>query len=112
VHVCLELQRAAGVRKGLRMFSVISELATYSPLLCFYLSKISVWICAWTGAQAYYEYDCDDFSRNNVTEKGGPTLSKLGSNSTAQLHPKHNSEERLATMPPAIVMTRLILIMV
>ncbi|TVT99757.1 hypothetical protein EJB05_54837, partial [Eragrostis curvula] len=65
------------------------------------------------GAQAYDEYGHDDFSRNNNgEEKGGPTLSKLGSNSTAQLHPKDAGVERPATMPPASVMTRLILIMV
>ncbi|KAL6641938.1 hypothetical protein ACP70R_020119 [Stipagrostis hirtigluma subsp. patula] len=65
------------------------------------------------GVQAYDEYGRDDFSRNkNGAEKGGPTLSKLGSNSTAQLHPKDDGEVRPAAMPPASVMTRLILIMV
>ncbi|GJN07069.1 hypothetical protein PR202_ga24860 [Eleusine coracana subsp. coracana] len=65
------------------------------------------------GAQAYDEYGRDDFSRNNNgTDKGGPTLCKLGSNSTAQLHPKDDSEERPVTMPPAGLMTRLILLMV
>ncbi|GJN28381.1 hypothetical protein PR202_gb16494 [Eleusine coracana subsp. coracana] len=65
------------------------------------------------GAQAYDEYGRDDFSRNNNgTEKGGPTLCKLGSNSTAQLHPKDDGEERPVTMPPAGLMTRLILLMV
>ena len=58
----------------------------------------------------------DDFSFRNknggVANVDGPTLAKLGSNSTAQLHPKDDGEERAAAMPPASVMTRLILIMV
>ena len=57
----------------------------------------------------------DDLSRTksgNGADKGGPTLSKLGSNSTAQLYPKGDGEGRPAAMPPASVMTRLILIMV
>jgi auxin efflux carrier family len=67
------------------------------------------------GTQAYDEYGRDDFSRTkngNGADKGGPTLSKLGSNSTAQLYPKDVGEGRPAAMPPASVMTRLILIMV
>jgi len=43
------------------------------------------------GTQAYDEYGSDDFSRTkngNGADKGGLTLSKLGSNSTAQLYPK------------------------
>ena len=70
---------------------------------------------ACTGTQAYDEYGRDDFSRTkngNGADKGGPTLSKLGSNSTAQLYPKGDGEGRPAAMPPASVMTRLILIMV
>ena len=79
------------------------------------MTKISFLMHACTGAQAYDEYGRDDFGRNkngNGAEKGGPTLSKLGSNSTAQLYPKDDGEERPAAMPPASVMTRLILIMV
>ncbi|KAG2559895.1 probable auxin efflux carrier component 1b [Panicum virgatum] len=67
------------------------------------------------GTQAYDEYGRDDLSRTksgNGADKGGPTLSKLGSNSTAQLYPKGDGEGRPAAMPPASVMTRLILIMV
>jgi auxin efflux carrier family len=60
-----------------------------------------------TGAQAY-----DEYSFGNKNEKDGPTLSKLGSNSTAQLRPKDDGEGMAAAMPPASVMTRLILIMV
>lgn len=49
-------------------------------------------------------------------EKEGPTgLNKLGSNSTAELHPKATGAPPLGggkQMPPASVMTRLILIMV
>nr|CAB3467555.1 unnamed protein product [Digitaria exilis] len=67
------------------------------------------------GTQAYDEYGRENFSRTkngNAADEGGPTLSKLGSNSTAQLYPKDDCEGRLAVMPPASVMTRLILIMV
>ncbi|KAG2614752.1 probable auxin efflux carrier component 1d isoform X2 [Panicum virgatum] len=67
------------------------------------------------GTQAYDEYGRDDFSRTkngNGADKGGPTLSKLGSNSIAQLYPKGDGEGRPAAMPLASVMTRLILIMV
>nr|GMD41863.1 probable auxin efflux carrier component 1B [Ipomoea batatas] len=42
----------------------------------------------------------------------GPVLSKLGSSSTTELHPKAAMETKPAAMPPASVMTRLILIMV
>ncbi|XP_044505066.1 probable auxin efflux carrier component 1d [Mangifera indica] len=67
------------------------------------------------------EYDDlgrDDFSFGNkpVTngaDHEGPVLSKLGSSSTAELHPKAGAGEPKPTaMPPASVMTRLILIMV
>lgn len=69
----------------------------------------------------YLEYDDlgrDDFSFGNkpVTngvDHEGPVLSKLGSSSTAELHPKAGAGEPKPTaMPPASVMTRLILIMV
>jgi hypothetical protein len=76
-------------------------------------------VCAQAGAQAYDEYGRDDYSSRTKNgsggaDKGGPTLSKLGSNSTAQLYPKDDGEGRAAAvaMPPASVMTRLILIMV
>ncbi|KAJ0985232.1 hypothetical protein J5N97_003588 [Dioscorea zingiberensis] len=67
-----------------------------------------------------YGYD-DEFSfRNRPISQGveslqrdGPSLSKLGSNSTAELHPKTGSDDLKPTaMPPTSVMTRLILIMV
>ncbi|XP_061355623.1 auxin efflux carrier component 4-like isoform X2 [Gastrolobium bilobum] len=46
-------------------------------------------------------------------EKAGPTgLNKLGSSSTAELHPKATGSAVGKHMPPASVMTRLILIMV
>ena len=93
-----------------KCFAYISELEygrepKFHFRLCF----------ACTGTQAYGEYGRDDFSRTkngNGADKGGPTLSKLGSNSTAQLYPKGDGEGRPAAMPPASVMTRLILIMV
>ncbi|KAL0359638.1 UNVERIFIED_CONTAM: putative auxin efflux carrier component 1c [Sesamum angustifolium] len=66
--------------------------------------------------------DYDDFGRDefsfgnkqgpNGTERDGPVLSKLGSSSTAELHPKTTVDTKPTAMPPTSVMTRLILIMV
>ncbi|KAL0339787.1 UNVERIFIED_CONTAM: putative auxin efflux carrier component 1d [Sesamum radiatum] len=65
--------------------------------------------------------DYDDFGRDefsfgnkqgpNGTERDGPVLSKLGSSSTAELHPKTTIDTKPTAMPTS-VMTRLILIMV
>uniref|UniRef100_A0A0C9RVA4 Auxin efflux carrier component n=1 Tax=Wollemia nobilis TaxID=56998 RepID=A0A0C9RVA4_9CONI len=44
-------------------------------------------------------------------DREGPSLSKFGSSSTTELHPKSH-DEKPKQMPPASVMTRLILIMV
>ena len=67
----------------------------------------------------YDEFGHDEFSFGNRTvangvDKEGPVLSKLGSSSTAELHPKTEAqgESKPTSMPPASVMTRLILIMV
>ncbi|KAF7803995.1 putative auxin efflux carrier component 1b [Senna tora] len=67
----------------------------------------------------YDEFGRDEFSFGNRTvangfEKEGPALSKLGSSSTAELHPKTGpqGESKPSSMPPTSVMTRLILIMV
>ncbi|XP_054803555.1 probable auxin efflux carrier component 1b [Prosopis cineraria] len=67
----------------------------------------------------YDEFGRDEFSFGNRTvtnghDKEGPVLSKLGSSSTAELHPKIGAqlESKTSAMPPASVMTRLILIMV
>lgn len=67
----------------------------------------------------YEEFGHDEFSFGNRTvangvDKEGPVLSKLGSSSTTELHPKAGSqgEAKPTNMPPASVMTRLILIMV
>ncbi|XP_024032125.1 probable auxin efflux carrier component 1c isoform X2 [Morus notabilis] len=67
----------------------------------------------------YDEYGRDEFSFgnrgvSNGVDREGPVLSKLGSSSTAELHPKTASqvETKPTSMPPASVMTRLILIMV
>ncbi|GKV40720.1 hypothetical protein SLEP1_g48329 [Rubroshorea leprosula] len=67
----------------------------------------------------YDEFGRDEFSfGNRQTANGGagegPVLSKLGSSSTAELHPKADAhvETKPTSMPPASVMTRLILIMV
>lgn len=64
----------------------------------------------------YEEFGHDEFSFGNRTvangvDKEGPVLSKLGSSSTTELHPKA-TESKPTNMPPASVMTRLILIMV
>ncbi|KAI3667190.1 hypothetical protein L6452_42239 [Arctium lappa] len=68
--------------------------------------------------------DYDDFGRNefsfgnqqgpNGVDREASVLSKLGSSSTAELHPKASphGEIKPTSMPPASVMTRLILIMV
>lgn len=68
---------------------------------------------------AYEQYGReDDFSFGNRAEeslsrdKEGPSLSKFGSSSTAELHPKPQEGRPNKLMPPTSVMTRLILIMV
>ncbi|KAF5473184.1 hypothetical protein F2P56_009811 [Juglans regia] len=63
------------------------------------------------------EFGRDEFSFGNrpATNGEGPVLSKLGSSSTTELHPKAagaHYESKMASLPPASVMTRLILIMV
>ncbi|XP_021297443.1 probable auxin efflux carrier component 1b isoform X1 [Herrania umbratica] len=67
----------------------------------------------------YDEYGRDEFSFGNKqltsgVDREGPVLSKLGSSSTTELHPKGSAhaETKPTAMPPASVMTRLILIMV
>lgn len=68
----------------------------------------------------YDEFGHDEFSFGNRTvnangvDKEGPVLSKLGSSSTAELYPKTGAqgESKPTSMPPASVLTRLILIMV
>eukprot|EP01018_Ginkgo_biloba_P005895 Gb_02144 [translate_table: standard] len=72
--------------------------------------------------ETYEEYGREDFSFGNRAmsqgdeslprDKEGPSLSKFGSSSTAELHPKGQEDGRQRLMPPASVMTRLILIMV
>lgn len=74
------------------------------------------------GNDAYNEYSREDFSFRNqpiaqgvdALDREAPSLSKLGSNSTTELHPKAGAggELKPAAMPPTSVMTRLILIMV
>ncbi|OIT19345.1 PREDICTED: probable auxin efflux carrier component 1b [Nicotiana attenuata] len=65
--------------------------------------------------------DYDDFGREEFTsgnknpngcDREGPVLKKLGSSSTVELFPKTANETKATAMPPASVMTRLILIMV
>ncbi|XP_052173997.1 probable auxin efflux carrier component 1b [Diospyros lotus] len=67
----------------------------------------------------YDEYGRDEFSFGNRAgangaDREGPVLSKLGSSSTAELRPKTapQGDPKPTSMPPASVMTRLILIMV
>ncbi|RYQ95533.1 hypothetical protein Ahy_B08g090858 isoform A [Arachis hypogaea] len=67
----------------------------------------------------YEEFGHDEFSFGNRTVANGvdkerPVLSKLGSSSTAEFHPKNGAqgESKPTNMPPTSVMTRLILIMV
>ncbi|XP_051180647.1 probable auxin efflux carrier component 1b [Lolium perenne] len=116
-------QALAAKRKDLHMFvwsssaSPVSDRAAGAAVHVFGGGADDV--LAKGGAQAYDEYGRgggDDFSFRNknggAANGDGPTLSKLGSNSTAQLHPKDDGEGRAAAMPPASVMTRLILIMV
>lgn len=81
----------------------------FSPKLAFFFGCFS----------DYDEYGRDEFSFGNRgvpngVDREGPVLSKLGSSSTAELHPKTASqvETKPTSMPPASVMTRLILIMV
>ncbi|PIN19936.1 hypothetical protein CDL12_07377 [Handroanthus impetiginosus] len=60
--------------------------------------------------------DYDDFGRDefsfgnktgpNGTELEGPVLSKLGSSSTAELHPKATVDTKPTAMPPTSVMTK------
>lgn len=76
------------------------------------------------GAGVGHQKDYDEFGRDefsfgnrpvtNGVDREGPVLSKLGSSSTTELHPKTGAhvESKLTNMPPASVMTRLILIMV
>ncbi|KAF6155356.1 hypothetical protein GIB67_019882 [Kingdonia uniflora] len=70
-----------------------------------------------TRPRDYGEYGRDEFSFANKTAPLGangdaPTLAKLGSSSTTELHPKAHGDSKATAMPPASVMTRLILIMV
>ncbi|CAN6380470.1 unnamed protein product [Urochloa humidicola] len=111
---------AVAKRKDLHMFvwsssaSPVSERAATGAAVHVFGADHGD-VLAPKGTQAYDEYGHDEFSRTkngNGADKGGPTLSKLGSNSTAQLYPKDDGEGRSAAMPPASVMTRLILIMV
>nr|GMC46953.1 probable auxin efflux carrier component 1B [Ipomoea batatas] len=61
----------------------------------------------------YDEFGRDDSRQNpNGNEREGPVLSKLGSSSTTELNAKVAPDAKPAAMPPASVMTKLILIMV
>ncbi|KAH8973348.1 hypothetical protein BDL97_01G042100 [Sphagnum fallax] len=70
-------------------------------------------------AHAYDDYPREDFSFGNrqsfkvedIIEKDGPRLDKLGSSSTAELRPKFSEEEINKAMPPTIVMVKLISVM-
>ncbi|KAM3339709.1 putative auxin efflux carrier component 1b [Capsicum galapagoense] len=65
----------------------------------------------------YDDFGREEFAVGNIKNSNGchreePVLKKLGSSSTAELFPKPANETKATTMPPASVMTRLILIMV
>ncbi|OVA02013.1 Auxin efflux carrier [Macleaya cordata] len=67
----------------------------------------------------YEDYRREEFSFGNRQgmnggERDAPNLTKLGSSSTAELHPKTGAygDPKPTSMPPTSVMTRLILIMV
>ena len=65
----------------------------------------------------YDESRQDEFSFGNRPvanggDRQGAMMSKLGSSSTAELNPKAAAQSKPTSMPPASVMTRLILIMV
>ncbi|XP_075491820.1 putative auxin efflux carrier component 1c [Primulina tabacum] len=65
----------------------------------------------------YDDFGHDEFSFGNKRgpngpDREGPVLSKLGSSSTIELNPKTIVDAKPTAMPPANVMTRLILIMV
>ncbi|CBI32787.3 unnamed protein product, partial [Vitis vinifera] len=65
----------------------------------------------------YDESRQDEFSFGNRPvanggDREGAMMSKLGSSSTAELNPKAAAQSKPTSMPPASVMTRLILIMV
>lgn len=73
--------------------------------------------------QTYEEYIPERFSfghkgmaQEEINHKEAPpplaSISKFGSSSTAELNPKGHDDSKFTNMPPASVMTRLILIMV
>lgn len=97
--------------------------------ICYYLSStliaINCFVLLVVSDPIYLDdidydgYGRDEFSFGNRTaanggDREGPVLSKLGSSSTAELHPKgvDQGDSKPTAMPPASVMTRLILIMV
>lgn len=92
------------------MLSFVISVGTSSVVLISYFC---------TDHLDYDEFGRDEFSFGNRpapngVDRDGPVLSKLGSSSTAELHPKSGAqgESKPTSMPPASVMTRLILIMV
>ncbi|RVW23283.1 putative auxin efflux carrier component 1c [Vitis vinifera] len=99
--------------KVLASFGIISDV-------CFvFCSVISLLINnrLRAGVLDYDEFGQDEFSFGNRAsvnggDREGPTMSKLGSSSTTELHPKTAPQSKPTSMPPASVMTRLILIMV
>ncbi|XP_060177255.1 probable auxin efflux carrier component 1b [Lycium barbarum] len=64
----------------------------------------------------YDDFGREEFAVGNKKNSNGcreePVLKKLGSSSTTELFPKTANETKATAMPPASVMTRLILIMV
>lgn len=92
--------------------------------LLLFIAFIFFFLLLHTKSLLNLKLDYDDFGRNefsfgnqpgqNGVDREASVLSKLGSSSTAELHPKAipHGESKATAMPPASVMTRLILIMV
>ncbi|KAI9157717.1 hypothetical protein LWI28_026812 [Acer negundo] len=106
--------------RGSRNSSSHAAAASSSPRRSFVVVDDTVDL----GCVLYLVGDYDEFGRDefsfgnrpvpNGVEHEGPVLSKLGPSSTAELHPKSaaHDDAKPTAMPPANVMTRLILIIV
>lgn len=80
----------------------------------FYIHKKLIVVLLVLDYDAYGrgEFSFGNKEADNGAEKEGPPLSKLRSSSTTELHPKPGIQTVKPAMPPASVLTRLILIMV
>lgn len=119
---------AARIRHELVLRPLQSRCETESPFLLGLIIVTFVFIVSYLMIRYsnpcisfvdYDEFGREEFSFGNRAvpngvDRDGPVLSKLGSSSTAELHPKAGAqgESKPVSMPPTSVMTRLILIMV